>query len=283
MALGTCIVFTHIYKQDGTPDAGARLMARLTHWDVIDSEGYVGPFETEAVANDQGYVELALVPNERGSAETVYRIRLEGSERTFNTTCTVPDLERIALEDIAVLPPYEGKNDGDLLVYHAEEIIRDAIQEATNLAVEEATEEAEEWRDQAKGFRDEAEVFRDEAEATLTTTTPLPPTEGVAVNAEWVDPNTGRRYTLIDDGDSVQWVETGAAIALTDANNQIAVDAAYAAEQARIGAESVQHYVEDTIQAFQSGYTGFEDGLGYDFGQITSPMTYFNRDFGGLT
>ncbi len=40
---------------------------------------------------------------------------------------------------------------------------------------------------------------------------------------------------------------------------------------------------EGTINQFESGYTGFNENHGYDFGSVTTAVTYFNRDFGGLS
>ncbi len=40
---------------------------------------------------------------------------------------------------------------------------------------------------------------------------------------------------------------------------------------------------EDLVTQATSGFVGFQDGIGYDFGIITSPMTYFDRDWGLIT
>ena len=40
---------------------------------------------------------------------------------------------------------------------------------------------------------------------------------------------------------------------------------------------------EDLVTQATSGFVGFQDGIGYDFGSITSPMTYFDRDWGLIT
>lgn len=38
----------------------------------------------------------------------------------------------------------------------------------------------------------------------------------------------------------------------------------------------------ELVQEAVSGFVGFTDGLGYDFGSIISPITYFNQDWGTL-
>ena len=40
---------------------------------------------------------------------------------------------------------------------------------------------------------------------------------------------------------------------------------------------------EETISQFESGYTGFNENHGYDFGSVTTAVTYFNRDFGEVS
>lgn len=54
------------------------------------------------------------------------------------------------------------------------------------------------------------------------------------------------------------------------------------AEAAATSAEASEAVVHDLLDAAVSGFQGFEDGLGYDFGFITQPLTYFDRDFGSI-
>jgi len=53
-------------------------------------------------------------------------------------------------------------------------------------------------------------------------------------------------------------------------------------ETYRDEAEGFRDDTHQTIQQFEAGYTGFDEDWGYDFGQITTETTYFDRDFGGL-
>lgn len=56
--------------------------------------------------------------------------------------------------------------------------------------------------------------------------------------------------------------------------------------RAEAAADEAEHFsstAQDILEAANSGFQGFVDGVGYDFGFITQPMTYFNRDFGFIT
>lgn len=54
------------------------------------------------------------------------------------------------------------------------------------------------------------------------------------------------------------------------------------AEAAAESAENSAAEAHDLVLEATSGFVGFEDGIGYDFGFITQTMTYFDRDFGSI-
>lgn len=54
------------------------------------------------------------------------------------------------------------------------------------------------------------------------------------------------------------------------------------AEAAATSAEASEAVVQGLVDAAVSGFQGFEDGHGYDFGFITQTLTYFDRDFGSI-
>ncbi|APY13158.1 hypothetical protein BKD02_01555 [Brucella sp. 09RB8910] len=54
------------------------------------------------------------------------------------------------------------------------------------------------------------------------------------------------------------------------------------AEMAASHCEQTEKVVQDLVESAVSGFQGFIDGAAYDFGYITQPMTYFNRDFGSI-
>lgn len=55
------------------------------------------------------------------------------------------------------------------------------------------------------------------------------------------------------------------------------------AEAAASSSENAALIADDLVQTAVAGFQGFVDGMAYDFGFITQNMTYFNRDFGGIT
>lgn len=54
------------------------------------------------------------------------------------------------------------------------------------------------------------------------------------------------------------------------------------AEGAAITSENAAEAAQSLVEAAVSGFQGFVDGMGYDFGFITEQLTYFNRDFGSI-
>ncbi|MCH6203442.1 hypothetical protein L3V16_06255 [Brucella ciceri] len=54
------------------------------------------------------------------------------------------------------------------------------------------------------------------------------------------------------------------------------------AEAAAESAENSANEAHELVLEAASGFIGFEDGVGYDFGFITQTMTYFDRDFGRI-
>src|SRR5690606_1348951 len=140
-------------KQDGTPDVGARVVAVLNRFDTDD--GYVGPTEVEAIADSTGTAILELWPNERGATESMYRVRIEGSERTLTTMAVVAEVEAVDLEDIAPAPAYPGRTEGEIALAQMAVYVGQAQQAALD-----AAEAAEEAGDAA---RDAAEAAGDAA------------------------------------------------------------------------------------------------------------------------
>ena len=108
MSLPTCEVTVRCYTQDGEPDPGALVVARLNRAEVY--EGYIIPEEVEATADASGVAVLTLFRNELGSTESSYKIRIEGTGgAVVKVTTVVPDQAEANLEDIATLPPFPAQ------------------------------------------------------------------------------------------------------------------------------------------------------------------------------
>lgn len=54
------------------------------------------------------------------------------------------------------------------------------------------------------------------------------------------------------------------------------------AEAAASGAEAAAQTAQDLVEAATSGFIGFQDGLGYDWGYISDTTTYFDQDWGSI-
>ena len=85
--------------------------------------------------------------------------------------------------------------------------------------------------------------------------------------------DTGNALRMLSYGDVEGVVETLAAQAQT-------AQAAAAAAQA--SAENAASSAQNLVEAATAGFTGFEDGLGYDWGHISDATTYFDQDWGSI-
>ena len=55
------------------------------------------------------------------------------------------------------------------------------------------------------------------------------------------------------------------------------------AEAAAETAETAAEAAQDLVEAATSGFIGFQDGLGYDWGYVTDSTTYFDQNWGSIT
>ena len=90
-----------------------------------------------------------------------------------------------------------------------------------------------------------------------------------------------------DASSSASAAASSASSASSSANAAASSESAadISAEQAaasQTSAETAEAQAKDIIQQFESGYTGFDEATGYDFGFITNVTTYFDRDFGSI-
>jgi len=67
-----------------------------------------------------------------------------------------------------------------------------------------------------------------------------------------------------------------------DARDQAIAAVNTTANDAIITINNAADAAQDLVNDATSGFSGFTDGLGYDFGSITSPTTYFDQDWGTL-
>jgi hypothetical protein len=104
-----------MHDQEGAPVPGATFDAVLNQFEVY--QGYVVPQRVIGTADEQGVCVLNLWPNQLGSVESAYVVRMRSpSGKSLTITAVVPDQPTANLHDVAVLPPYPGKIDGQVQV-----------------------------------------------------------------------------------------------------------------------------------------------------------------------
>lgn len=141
MTLPVCAVQCYVYTQDGEPDPGAIVTAKLNRYEVYN--GHIVPESMSATADENGLAVLELWPNELGSTGSAYEVKIAptNGNRTVKVNAVVPLAAEASLADISVLPPYEGKPDGQAAVEYANAAAASALL-ATSKAAE-ASDSAE--------------------------------------------------------------------------------------------------------------------------------------------
>lgn len=115
MSLPTCNVLCTVYDDTGAPVQGATISARLNQFEVY--QGYVVPQQVDGTTNASGQATLALWPTQLGSTSSMYVVKIltpNGKRLTINAV--VPNVATANLHEIAELPAYEGKTDGQLML-----------------------------------------------------------------------------------------------------------------------------------------------------------------------
>ena len=138
--LPTCRVHCAIFDNDGSPVAGAVVTAKLDRFEVY--QGYVVPDIETATTDETGACTLALWPNALGATASSYAVKIVAPNgRTQRLTVTVPNVADANLHEIANLPPYEGKPDGQLIIDAAVAAVAPAV--AAKIAAQAAQAAAE--------------------------------------------------------------------------------------------------------------------------------------------
>jgi microcystin-dependent protein len=113
MTLPVCAVQCYVYTQDGDPEKDAIVSAKLNRYEVY--QGHVVPELMTATTDASGLAVLSLWPNELGSTESSYKVTIQPvGKRSLTVYAVVPLAVEANLSDIATLPVYEGKPDGQL-------------------------------------------------------------------------------------------------------------------------------------------------------------------------
>lgn len=129
MPIPTCSVLCRVHLQEGGPDVGAIVIAKLNAHEVYD--GYVVPQVTQGTTDENGEVTLDLFPNELGSVESAYEFSITSRNgKRLRVTAVVPNNPDANLHEIAVLPVFPGKVDGQLALEAVLQVGEEANQAA---------------------------------------------------------------------------------------------------------------------------------------------------------
>ncbi len=134
---------------DGTPISGAIVSARLSGADIYD--GYILPEEVSGTADENGLLVLDLWPNELGSTESYYKVAITNPDdgRVVKVDATIPNSD-CQLHLVANLPPYPGKEDGQLALDTYVAKARQWAEEAEDTEVETGEYSAKHWAAKAQ-------------------------------------------------------------------------------------------------------------------------------------
>lgn len=168
--LPVCRVHCAVHDNDGSPIKGATITARLNRFEVF--QGYVVPDLETSTTDDAGAAVLALWPNALGATSSSYDVRiLAPNGKALRLMATVPNVAEAHLHEIANLPPYEGKPDGQLIIDAAVAAVAPAVgakiaAEVAQGASETARDAAQLAQSGAESAEAAAEAFRDAAQAS---------------------------------------------------------------------------------------------------------------------
>lgn len=160
--LPVCRVHCAVHDNDGRPIEGATITARLNRFEVF--QGYVVPDLETATTDSNGACVLSLWPNALGATASSYEVRIVAPNgKALRISATVPNIEDAHLHEIANLPVYEGKPDGQLIIDAAVAAAAPAV--AAKIAAEAAQGESESARDAAQLAQAGAEAAQGASEA----------------------------------------------------------------------------------------------------------------------
>lgn len=224
MSLTTCNVLCTVHDDAGTPVQGATVSAKLNQFEAYN--GYVVPQLVEGTTNASGQVTLALWPNQLGSTESMYVVKISapnGKRLTLNAV--VPNVSNTELHLIAELPPYDGKTEGQLML--------DAAVAAGSVATSAAMEAASSATNAATSASNASTAASSSTGSATTATTKAAEAAASATNANSAATiATAKAAEAATSATNAATSATTASIAATTATTKSAEGAASAANAA---------------------------------------------------
>lgn len=236
MAAPTVPVTIKLSSQDGIPYPNTVVTAKLDRNDVY--QGFVISDEVSGTTDDLGMVVLHLFPNNPetglGTTGSIYTFKaFPVGGKAWKVTAQIPNVTACNLEDVIHLDMVDGLSEAEAAAARAQLY---AIQAAQALPV-------------------------------FSTTPP----ENPSANMQWIDANSGRRFTWIVDADSGQWVETGASIQI---GYDTAVQAAESAADAAQSADKAVQYMRSYLGSHATPPTTDSEGNALLDGAMYWSSTY---------
>ncbi|WP_035384019.1 LamG-like jellyroll fold domain-containing protein [Ferriphaselus sp. R-1] len=113
MSIPTVPVSILLHDQSGLPMAGVRITAMLNRNELYN--GVVVPKEAAVTTDASGGAVLNLFPNQLGTQQSQYVIKIQHGGKSNQYTATVPNAP-CELKNIIDMPAYPGKPDGQLAI-----------------------------------------------------------------------------------------------------------------------------------------------------------------------
>ena len=245
MALTTCNVLCTVHDDAGVPVQGATVSAKLNQFEVYN--GYVVPTLIEGTTNANGQVTLALWPNQLGSTESMYTVKISAPNgKRLSVNAVVPNVSNTELHLIAELPPYDGKTDGQLIL--------DAAVAAGALAVSKAAEASASASAAASSATSASGSATTALGAATTATTKASEAASSAANAATSATNAANSVASIgDSATTAQNAATAAAASATSATTKASEAATSATNAAASATTASTAATTATTKASEAG------------------------------
>lgn len=124
MAIPTVNVLVSVYEQDGSPAAGAQVIAKLMTAERYN--GFIVPDEYSGITDNNGNCTVSLFPNELGTEGSEYKFKIiHRNGKTVNLFATIPNAD-CNLHQVVELDRYELRSAGQIVTSEIIGYVNDA-------------------------------------------------------------------------------------------------------------------------------------------------------------
>lgn len=236
MAIPTVNVLVSVYEQDGSPAAGAQVIAKLMTAERYN--GFIVPDEYSGITDNNGNCTVSLFPNELGTEGSEYKFKIiHRNGKTVNLFATIPNAD-CNLHQVVELDRYELRGAGQIVTSEIIGYVNDAYiaRDAAQLSESNAQNSADQAYTQANIATTQAAISTTKAgESANSATASLNSANNSASSA-----NTALTYANNATTAKV------AAEAARDLANTHKIDAQSARDKAQLWAEQNENVVVET-------------------------------------